>query len=217
MRKLLNLSAALFAVAATAGVAQAEVEFSGNVAVTTDYHWRGVSQTGQDMAIQGGFDMAAGGFYAGTWLSNVDFDDSGDTNIEWDIYAGYGGEVGPGLGWDVGAIYYVYPSSGSEDLDFLEIYGGLSKDFETFGVSGYLYYDPDNETIYAETGAGFSATDALSFDVNVGKYLDGFDEYLNYNFGGTYSVGGFDLDLRYYDNDSDGADDNVVFSIGRAM
>ena len=87
-------------------------------------------------------------------------------------------------------------------------------------MGGYVYYDPDNETIYATAGAGFSASDSLAFDVNIGQYLDGGDdvytEDLDYNFGGTYSVGGVDFDLRYYDRDDD-ADDNVVFTIARSM
>ena len=220
MRKTFSLSAAILAMAAAAGAAHAEVEFSGNVALTTDYHWRGMTQTDRDMAIQGGFDLSTdSGFYAGTWASNVDFNNSSDTNIEWDLYAGYGFEAA-GLGFDVGVIQYLYPDSDSDDPDFLEIYGGVSKEFETFGLGGYVYYDPDNETVYGTAGASFSATDALSFDVNVGQYLDGGDDFysedVDYNFGGTYSVGGFDLDLRYYERD-DGSDDNVVFTIGRAL
>ena len=215
-----RISDALAALTSTALTANAEgVSFEGNVAVTTDYHWRGVTQSNQDMAIQGGFDLSTeAGFYAGTWLSSVDFLDSTDTNIEWDIYGGYAGEFEGGLGFDVGFISYIYPDSGDADLDFTELYAGLSKDFESgFGLGGTLYWDPDNETVYAEAGAGFGVNDYLSIDANVGTYLDGFDEYTNYNLGATVSVEGFDLDLRWYDNDQDGADDNIVFSIGRAM
>ena len=219
MRNLLSFSAAAIAFAATAGAAQAEVSVSGNVAITSDYHWRGVTQSNQDFAIQGGFDLDGGnGFYAGTWMSSVDFGDATDTNVEWDFYGGFGGDLGEsGLGYDVGVIYYAYPDSDDGDLDFYEVYGGLSGDAGPVGLSGYFYYDPDNETTYVEAGAGVSATDALSFDANVGSYLDGFGEYTHYNVGATYSAAGFDFDVRWYDNDSDGADDNVVFSIGRSL
>ncbi len=218
MRTSMIVTAALAAATFT-GAAQAQVSFSGNVALTTDYHWRGYSQSGQDLAIQGGFDLETdSGFYAGTWASSVEDGLYGGADIEWDLYAGYSGEITEGFGFDVGVLQYMYPSGGpGSDLDFLEIYAGLSKDFESFGVSGYLYYDPDNETTYASIGGGFSATDALSFDVNVGSYLDGYGEYVHYDLGGTYSVGGFDLDLRWYDNDADDADDNIVFSIGKSL
>ena len=95
MRKTLSFSAALLALTATAGMAQAEVEYSGNVALTTDYHWRGDTQSSQDFAIQGGFDLAVGGFYAGTWASSI----AGDADMELDVYAGYGFEAG-GVGLD---------------------------------------------------------------------------------------------------------------------
>ena len=214
MRKTLSFSAALLALTATAGMAQAEVEYSGNVALTTDYHWRGDTQSSQDFAIQGGFDLAVGGFYAGTWASSI----AGDADMELDVYAGYGFEAS-GVGLDFGVIQYFYPSDGTADLDFLEVYAGVAKDFEMVGLSGYMYYDPDNETIYGEAGVGVSASDALSFDVNIGTIFDdggdGSSELFNYNFGGTYGVGGFDLDLRYYDKED--GEDNFVFSIGRAM
>ncbi len=218
MRKFITAGAFAIIAAASASAANAQVEYSGNVAVTTDYHWRGWTQSNQDLALQGGFDLATdAGFYAGTWLSSIDFDDASDSNIEWDLYAGYGGEFAGGLGYDVGVIYYVYPDSDDSDYDFVELYGGLSKELESgLGFSGYIYWDPDNETVYSEVGAGFGL-EAVSFDANVGTYLDGFDEVTNYNFGATYSAAGFDFDLRYYDIDEDGADDNVVFSIGRAL
>lgn len=218
MRNLITVGALAIAAATATSAAHAQVEVSGNVALTTDYHWRGVSQSNQDIAIQGGFDLATdSGFYAGAWASSIDFNNDADSNVELDLYGGFAGEFGAGIGFDVGIISYQYPDSDDEDLDFVEIYAGLSKDFEAFGLSGMFYYDPDNETLYAEAGAGFSALENLSFDANVGKYLDGFDEYTNYNVGATVSSNGFDFDLRWYDNDSDSADDNVVFSIARSM
>ena len=73
--KVSRAGVALVALLATAGTAMAEGEWSGNVAMTSDYTWRGVSQSNEDPAIQGGFDYANGLFYAGTWASNVDFGD----------------------------------------------------------------------------------------------------------------------------------------------
>ena len=221
MRKLLLLSVVAASVAAPA---MAEVSVSGNVALTTDYHWRNVSQSNQDMAIQGGLDADFGnGFSLGTWASTVDFDNASDTNVELDIYGGYGFSAG-GIDWGVGGIYYIYPDSEVDDLDFFELYVSAGKEFES-GVSlgASLNWDPDNETIYGDVSVGYSITDAFSVDAGYGSYLEdndlGLDGYDGFNVGGTYATPiGVDLDLRYYSNDTSGdMEDNVVFSISRSM
>ncbi|MBE0616861.1 MAG: hypothetical protein IH608_02885, partial [Proteobacteria bacterium] len=83
----------------------AESNFSGNVAMTSDYVFRGISQTDSNPAIQGGFDYASPvGLYVGTWASNVAF----GGNIEMDWYGGFSNEVA-GFSYDLGVIYYAYP------------------------------------------------------------------------------------------------------------
>lgn len=98
-------------------------QVTGNVSVVSNYFFRGITQTDDGAAIQGGFDFADdSGFYSGVWLSNVDF--GGKEDAEVDLYAGYGGTFGDsGVSWDVGAIYYLYPGGG--DLDYGETYFGL--------------------------------------------------------------------------------------------
>ena len=213
------LVAGVAAAALSTPVLAEEVTVSGNVAVSTEYVWRGVTQSNGDISISGGFDLEAGGFYAGTWLANVDFEDASDTNIEWDIYAGYGGEFAGGVGYDVGMIYYMYPDSDDSDLDFLEIYGGLSYEFEGGpAVGGTLYWDPDNETMYLDTSVDFAITETVSVGAVLGAYLDGFDEYTNWGLGATWaSPVGLDLSLFYYDNDLDGGDDAIVFSVAKSL
>ncbi|HIL91457.1 MAG TPA: hypothetical protein EYG50_01690, partial [Cycloclasticus sp.] len=88
--------------------AASALELSGNVALTTDYVWRGVSQTDGAPAIQGGFDADLGnGLYAGVWASNVDF--GSDASSEVDVYAGWAGQVA-GFDLDVGVLHYAYPT-----------------------------------------------------------------------------------------------------------
>lgn len=222
-KQLYRAGVALTALLAMAGTAAAEGEWSGNVAIGTDYVWRGVSQSNEDMAISGGFDYANGMFYAGTWASSVDFEDGSDTNVEWDFYGGLAGEFEGGIGWDVGVVYYAYPDSDDEDLDFVEIYGGLTYDFEGgVGVGGYAYWDPDNESFYVEGSAGYSFTDEFSVDGTVGNYsFDGGGDYTNWSLGGTYSTPvGIDLDLRYWDTDIDNtgiAEDRIVFTVSKSL
>ena len=121
-----------------------QLELSANVGLTTDYVFRGFSQTDEGPAVQGGFDLTYGSFYAGVWGSNLEFEDDG-TNIELDFYAGFTPKW-RNLDFDFGVIYYAYPDgddSGGE-LDFWELKAGVSgkvADPVTLGVT--VYYSPD--------------------------------------------------------------------------
>lgn len=137
MKKLMNaLLVAGLAVPALALAQEAESGFSGNFALTSDYVFRGVSQTQNGPAVQGGFDYAhASGFYIGTWASNVAWVSSlgakENSSMEIDLYGGYKGEVGD-FGYDVGAITYYYPGdqiAGATDPDTTEVYLGASWSF----------------------------------------------------------------------------------------
>ncbi len=135
-----------------AGTAAQAQDVSANVTLTSNYVFRGVSQTGDGPAIQGGFDYSAGSFYAGVWGSSVDFSD--DTTMEMDIYGGFGVSAG-GWDFDFGGIYYIYPDSPQNpSQDFVEVYGGASRGFgpATFDVK--LSYSPE---FYLEVGSAFYA------------------------------------------------------------
>ena len=109
------------ALVATPAFAQdeSEITVSANVAMVTDYRFRGVSYSGGDFAIQGGFDIAhSSGFYVGTWASSLDPVSSGYGNTELDIYGGYSGAISDTISFDVGILYYLYPSaSGDTELE----------------------------------------------------------------------------------------------------
>ena len=155
----------------------AAAEVSMNIGVTSNYIWRGVTQTGDAAAVSGGFDWSnASGLYAGTWASNVDFsadveetvtvqatDSGGDTYTydyvntykdpsltayELDLYGGYAGEIA-GFGYDAGLIYYTYDSDA--DANFLELALAGSWQMLSFGLNYTLSSDvndtPDAEVI----------------------------------------------------------------------
>lgn len=90
-------------------------EASANAALTTDYRFRGVSLSGGDMAVQGGFDIAhASGFYVGTWASSINGGGAyGD--VELDLYGGWSGDVAEGVTLDLGLLLYAYPTEANED------------------------------------------------------------------------------------------------------
>jgi uncharacterized protein (TIGR02001 family) len=137
--------------------------FSANVGLTTDYIFRGMSQTQESPAIQGGFDATCGMFYAGVWASSLDWgpDDNGQTaaSIEMDLYAGIKFTTGK-IAWDAGVIYYTYPNSSNalatfpapgREANYFELKLGASAEVWKGGtLGGTVYYSPDYQY---ETGA----------------------------------------------------------------
>jgi uncharacterized protein (TIGR02001 family) len=121
---------------ATADAPASPHTLSGNIALTSDYVFRGISQSQNEAAIQGGFDYAhSSGFYAGTWASSQSWVKEGgyknDSSMEIDLYGGYKGSMGD-IGYDVGVITYYYPGdqvAGANDPDTTEVYLGASWKF----------------------------------------------------------------------------------------
>ena len=136
--KAVALGAAV-AAALSSGVASAEL--TGNAAITNNYIWRGITQTDDQAAGQGGLDWShSSGLYVGTWISNVAFPsqdpvtlevDSG-TGYEMDVYAGFGGEVGS-FGYDLGVITYQYPVT--PEFNFTEAYVSGTFSVLTIGLA----------------------------------------------------------------------------------
>jgi len=129
MRKTL-LIAALAAAASLPGLASAQASsphsVSGNMGIFSDYRFRGISQTFDQPAIQGGIDYShSSGFYVGTWASNVSGNIYTDGTIEMDVYGGFKFPLGP-VTLDVGALQYLYPGAetGGVKYDTLEAYLG---------------------------------------------------------------------------------------------
>lgn len=226
MKKTLSRAMAAAALLASAVSANAqELSASANVTLTNDYVFRGISQTNEDPALQGGFDLSIGpGFYAGVWGSNVDFS-PGEGNLEVDYYGGWSKEWDNGLGLDIGLIYYDYfPSSVAE---FTEVYAQLSWKFIGANIWRDVNSDQDDYTVYEGTLAYEFADTGFGIDGLVGKVDpdDGPGDYTYWHVGGTYSFGeGWGVDLRYHDTNSDGeaiagdnAKDRVVFSFSKEM
>tara|TARA_B100000427_G_scaffold59787_1_gene47063 strand:+ start:380 stop:1132 length:753 start_codon:yes stop_codon:yes gene_type:complete len=150
--------------------------FSANAGLVTEYRFRGLDQSSQKPAIQGGIDwsMETGlndtSVYLGTWGSNVDFGDSDKASAEIDYYGGMTGSF-MDVGWDVGFIYYSYPgASDAVDYDLWEISLGLSYDImEGLSVGANYAYSPD---FFGGSGDGHWFTANVSYAVPV-KVLAG--------------------------------------------
>jgi uncharacterized protein (TIGR02001 family) len=178
---------------------------SANVALSSDYIYRGISQTGGGPAISGGFDAQAGNFSAGVWGSSVDFNDA--TTMELDLYANYAARFA-GLDFSLGGIAYFYPDS-PKGQNFIEANASLGKTFGPLELGATYAFSPD---FYGNTGnAGYLTLDASwtldeRWSVSGGygyqqfyQTLKGGDSYYDINAGITLSLSDFNLDLRYHD------------------
>jgi len=230
MMKSKLLNSLILAALAVPGVAMADGSpFSGNVSLTTDYLYRGMSQTGGGPAIQGGFDYAnPNGFYIGAWGSNVSWVPASSASLELDTYLGYRNSFAEDFSYDVGFLRYNYPgyyASGVTKADTNEIYGLIGWKWVTlkysyalgdiFGVaadSGSSYVDLSAS--YTLEGSGVilgahygkqtvKATDSSNL-VTSGYAKDGAD-YSDYNLSVAKDFSGYVWKLLYSDtNAADG-------------
>ena len=178
-------------------------EFESNVALSSDYIWRGMTQTAEEPAISGGFDIAGeSGLYFGTWASNVEFGDGAALELDW--YAGYASELDNGFSYDIGYLAYTYP--GEDSLDFEEIYVGFGYSYFGYTFSSGQDSAPDNSEIsiaLGETGLGLTYGD-----------YDEYGEYTIISYDLPISIAGLGVSLAWTDfsaEDSSGlADEDTV-------
>lgn len=209
-------------------------DFSANMALTSDYVFRGISQSNEEPTVQGGIDWThpETGLYLGLWGSGVDFTDA---TTEMDFYGGVSGTM-DAFSWDLGAIYYYYPGSDDDlNYDFWELAAAAGYDFEFLQASLSLNYSPD---YFASSGdsyyLGLYATAPLPYDLTLSGHVAhqwisdnaafGTKDYTDWDLGLGYKVEGFDLALKYVDTDlkeptecADGCGARVVFSISKAF
>lgn len=187
LNKIVLPAAVSAALLTAAGVAQAEepsvpaedvgTTISANVTLVSDYKFRGVSQSNQDGALQGGFDIEfSPGFYVGTWGSTVNFDTNGEDggccngSMELDYYAGWANTIGDTeIGIDVGYIYYSYPGDNDTDADYQELYVSSSWKDLTVGVHySDDYYLESDEFWYVYGDYSFTLPADISLSLHVG-------------------------------------------------
>ncbi|WP_300478687.1 TorF family putative porin [Shewanella sp.] len=193
------------------GIAAAEV--TGEISLTNDYRFRGVSQTAGDPALQGGIDWSFdSGFSVGAWASNVDFDEPGYNGpaIEYDFYVAYGGEINEDLTYDITLNRYNY--SGESDIGYFEVITGM--EFKGFRLAYWFtndYGGTDLDYHYGELNYSYEFVENWSLDLhygyNVGDALDdgeGFDSYSDYSVGVSTELAGFGLSLAWLGTDLSG-------------
>jgi uncharacterized protein (TIGR02001 family) len=125
-----------------------------NIGATTDYVFRGVSQSAEKPTIQGGADFTYKMFYAGIFIASVEFapDNPGPGVgvVEIDYYAGVKFPVGKMVEVDLGGIFYSYPgandsiATGFRELDYFEFKAGAKfKPLDALTFGAFVFYSPE--------------------------------------------------------------------------
>lgn len=199
-------TATLAVLTLVAGMATAHAGTSGSVALTSDYLFRGVSQTNQEPALQAGVEFAAdSGFYVGIWGSNInwlsDLSAAGSplsSSVELDGYAGYRGKFTDAVGYDVGALYYYYPGdypAGFNSPNTAELYVAASAAFSdttslgakySYAVTDLFGYADSDGSGYLEVNFNWTFVPSWTLNVHGGKqWIEGNEafEYADWKLG----------------------------------
>jgi uncharacterized protein (TIGR02001 family) len=241
-RKTMKKSVPILALAASLAACPAFAEeapdkpWSIDVALVSDYVFRGISQTGGDPTLQAGFKYThTSGWYAGAWASGVDFGDVVQADAEIDGFVGYGRALNDDWSVDVQLIRYNY--AGTEDgvdLDFNELIGTLSYR-DTLNVTLAWtddVYNVEEPGLFLGVSGGIPLPAELSLDLGAGYYrfgdeafAGGEDDYRYWTLGLSRAFGPIDASLAYYDTDAHGEDlygsdfagDRVVLTLGTSF
>ena len=210
-------------------------EVTANASATSNYIWRGLTQTMNEAAVQGGIDYAnESGFYAGTWASNVKYGPEDNYSYEHDMYLGFSGESGD-ISYDVGYLYYNYDAAAN--FDFAEIYGSVGMGGLSLTLSVLAHTEADEptnrdygfgEATYVSLDYGMEVLNGSELGFHVGYHQGDFAEDFNGVIGGyadwgvsiakdgfSFAVTGTDLDDS---GDEDSLDnDSVKFTVAYSM
>jgi uncharacterized protein (TIGR02001 family) len=214
------------------------ITVSGGITATTDYRFRGLSLSGEDIAIQPTITVShESGFYAGVWGSNID-DTPVYGEVEVDLYAGYNTDIGEGTNLDIGLIYYWYPdgTNAAGPSDYFETIVKLSQDIGPVTATGTVGYSWDqaslgnSDNLYLGLGLAAAIPNTPVTLVGTVGYTDGAlgalasgGNYLDWALGADVAVGPATLGVRYVDTDIEASgipavdtlfDSAIIFSLG---
>jgi uncharacterized protein (TIGR02001 family) len=230
----------ILALMLAAGVSAAHAEVTGNASLTSDYRFRGVSQTQNATAVQGGVDFAhSSGFYAGNWNSSISSElYPGSAGVENDVYAGFKKEIFGGVTVDAGAVGYMYPRA-TTNTNTTEVYVGVGfKDVVTAkysqSMTDYFGVADSKNSSYVQADAVLPLSKNLSAVAHYGRTSvnnNTASNYTDYNVGAAYNMQGWVVAAKYYTNTNKGSSfetantvngqklykDTVVVSVSRSF
>ena len=153
----LAVSAGVRAQDAPAAAAPPPFAITGNVALTSDYMFRGLTQTWGGPAIQGGGDLTmTNGFAAGFWVSSISDKSYPGAAFEIDLYASFGTAFNDDWSWRAGIYGYVYPNGNFDDV------GLPSRSFNTAEANAALTWK------WLTLKYNYSLTDYFGIDAEQG-------------------------------------------------
>jgi uncharacterized protein (TIGR02001 family) len=243
MTSRLPIHAATAALMLYGAAVSAENTYTANVMLASDYIFRGISQTQEKGAIQGGFDaLLDSGIYAGVWASNVNFGTGSEgASTEIDYYGGFSGSIGcTSCSYKLGFIYYRY--EGDTKFDYVEAAGAL-----TFGgLTVGLNYSPEYlgegttdavgdevELLYPYVNYSYALPAEITLALHAaynemsetGVFETGQDDYTEWSVGLSKTFNGFTAGLTYWDTNThdlyspiegDGGT-RVIFSLSKVL
>lgn len=222
MRKIFRpfLGLAFLASAAPAFAEEAKpFTFNGTATLTTDYRFRGISQTNKGIALQGSMTVThSSGVYASLWGSSIDDYVANGGDQELDLIAGYKKTVG-GTTFDMGGVYYYYPGSSTGgkkyNSDFLELYGSVAQTLGPITAKATANYAPKQaaltlgkakeDNLYVNFALSSPIPNTpVSVSAAVGRtltksFLSGGQRYTDWSLGASYTTGPVTFGLSYVD------------------
>lgn len=208
--------------APTAGEPTPEYSLTANVTLASQYRYRGLMQTNNQPAIQGGFDFThASGLYLGNWNSSISWLNDSNSKVsapvEMDFYGGYKGNLAPDVPFDLGVLQYYYPGdypSGYTSPDTTELYAGLGYGPVLFkysiAMTNLFGFADSKYSQYFDLSGNFDTGFwGLTVNTHVGRQTvrnvtDG--AYTDWKLGLTKDFGqGLAISIAYIDTDADRA------------
>lgn len=208
--------------APTAGEPTPEYSLTANVTLASQYRYRGLMQTNNQPAIQGGFDFThASGLYLGNWNSSISWLNDSNSKVsapvEMDLYGGYKGNLAPDVPFDLGVLQYYYPGdypSGYTSPDTTELYAGLGYGPVLFkysiAMTNLFGFADSKYSQYFDLSGNFDTGFwGLTVNAHVGRQTvrnvtDG--AYTDWKLGLTKDFGrGLAISIAYIDTDADRA------------
>jgi len=212
-------------------LAEDKLSWSASLTGTSDYVFRGISQTDNDPTIQGSLGVTYGMFYAGAWGSGLDWGAGSDAELEIDWYGGItptwkSSPLGP-VTFDFGVIYYTYPglADPGAEIDYVELKAGYSISsvfIKNLTTGTTFFWSPDysgevGDVWTSESTASYALPKIWVFDPTIsgllgyqkGDMSQGFnaggtdDNYYYWNAGLALAVENITFDFRYWDTDLD--------------
>lgn len=217
-RMLVATAAAIVLSGASIPDAHADLKFAGgdltgNIGITSNYVFRGISNSDNHPAFQGGLDYNHdSGFFVGTWGSSVDFDDNDEASIEWDLYGGYA-KTWNGVTLKGQFLYYLYPGvhgALGRAYDFWELQGSVAYTLAGVNLSGGIawandFYGASGDGLYVQAGASIPLLQYFALEGHVGhQSIDdnaryGAPSYMDWSLGVSASFQGLKLGVYYID------------------